>query len=150
MEGEKPFRFLDLPAELRINIYEPVFANKTEFVDRKRHIQITAPKLLLASKQIYKEATKIFYGATAFYLKNIDSLPSFGRIPAEHQKAITCVRVSSDDCMWENFDRDLQDIIEKPGLKLRPGVVYSAKDNDRGGLSWINQFGQEGGDRSFP
>ena len=150
MEGEKPFRFLDLPAELRINIYEHVFANITEFPHHKVCCVVTSRQLLLVSKQIYKEATKTFYGATTFYLRNIESLPLFGRLSTEHQEAIACVRVWSADCLEENPDESLQDFIAKAGLKLRPGVVYLVEDDDMGHPSWRNQFGEEGGNRKYP
>lgn len=67
MQSEKTFKFLDLPPELRNMIY-------VYFFRAKPHKAYGYPKndrlpgLLLANKQIHKEAIELFYSITTFQI----------------------------------------------------------------------------------
>lgn len=57
------FRFLDLPSELRNNIYEKAFEDIVTIKGGKA----LAPGILLACKQVHDEAVMVFYESTTFY-----------------------------------------------------------------------------------
>ena len=81
--------FLDLPAELRTQIYELALVSR-EHIDLlsfasprtyQRPFQTTklSPAILQTCKQVYEEASDVLYGLNTFYL-NIRTRPSLQRI----------------------------------------------------------------------
>ncbi len=88
---KKPLPFLDLPAEIRNQIYREVLISSRKFtVSRHTWFSISNAGLLCASKQIHSEASCFFYKNNIFWfsqhlfhgdpviemLQNVYSLPS--------------------------------------------------------------------------
>lgn len=63
--------FLDLPGELRNEIYKLLLVSQTAFISVHRpHSQETiAGNILRVNKQIYNEASSVLYGGNTFILK---------------------------------------------------------------------------------
>lgn len=75
----KPFRFMDLPVEVRLKIYEHHFANIGPVVDIEHGNYWTIHKklvLLRACRQIYYEASEAFYRSKVFRIFPIDGRQS--------------------------------------------------------------------------
>lgn len=71
--SNQPFRFFDIPAELRNRIYEYNFSGAmVKLKDKGKLLQ--APSLLVACKQLYSEATSIYYAETMFYADSRDDI----------------------------------------------------------------------------
>ncbi|KAH0394185.1 hypothetical protein KCU89_g11629, partial [Aureobasidium melanogenum] len=70
----RPFRLMDLPAEIRLRIYSMAFdGGKTGDLDVQRRADVAEPALLQTSRQIRDEATPVFYG-TAYFRFELPSL----------------------------------------------------------------------------
>lgn len=97
MQEVEPFRFYALPAELRNLIYEKTFEDTSIRLPAERWHPDTKkyepPGILLASKQIYAEAVKIFHHTTTFYLNHFeDGVQWYMHLPLATRRAITCLR----------------------------------------------------------
>lgn len=66
MASNKGSRLLDLPAELRLKIYERFFEDYKVRLPHYGRTRLSAPSLLLASKQVSHEAVDIYYAAATF------------------------------------------------------------------------------------
>ncbi|KAK4949028.1 hypothetical protein LTR10_012401 [Elasticomyces elasticus] len=72
----RPISFMDLPAELRLQIYEDVLvpqnnARQIQYLDRPHrtcsYAQVREPPLLFISRQVREESLNVFYGSNHFY-----------------------------------------------------------------------------------
>jgi len=101
--GQKPFRFLHLPAEIRLRIYEMVLVEPVERtidLGAYNHHKI-APLLRVfhTSTQIHEEAFRVFYGSNTFRLFSTDGkffhakYPLLARLSPRYHFAITSLEV---------------------------------------------------------
>jgi len=97
----KAFRLLDLPAEIRLRIYEFVLrADRTVDLGAYNHHKI-APlfTLFFASRQLHDEASRVFYGINAFRIFSTDGKfihskkPLLSRFPSTYRSAITTIEL---------------------------------------------------------
>ena len=116
----KPFRLMNLPAELRVSIYELLLVSSESVgVSRPYHNKKTCPdcrrqgdherkqfgniNVLLASKSVCAEATPVLYGANAFdpSLQESASIPEFRRF-------VSMIGSSADHIKHVDFNYDLE------------------------------------------
>jgi hypothetical protein len=96
-----PFRFLDLPGEVRNKIYEfALVGNEVIDLDPSNHRRV-APKLHLLStcRQVYEESYHIFYSRQTFRLFSTNTSffltkkPLLQRMPAKYRAEITTLEL---------------------------------------------------------
>lgn len=98
------FRFLDLPAELRIRIYSFVLTTHDRIVMRPSYKRTTKyPDITKTSHQIREEVLPIFYSSTTFELAFDNSTPSSGKggtelDPQYREKSIESTARGVDQC----------------------------------------------------
>ena len=66
MASNEYSRLLDLPAELRVKIYEHVFEDCRIRLPCRNRTRLSAPAILLVNKQVYEEAVDIYYASATF------------------------------------------------------------------------------------
>jgi hypothetical protein len=95
----KPFRFFDLPAELRIRIYEIIFViDRT--IDKGICYNARLLRLLeqmLANKQFHEEATNVFFGTNTIRIFSTDAprsrKPFIPRMPTYVRNALSILEL---------------------------------------------------------
>ncbi|USW48996.1 hypothetical protein Slin15195_G023150 [Septoria linicola] len=98
----KPFRFFELPAELRIRIYEQVLCTRKPLDLDPLNYRMIHPRLslLLVSRRMHEEAYQIFYGQTVrlfphpYHGKFFNTKkPLIQRLPIKYREAINSVEL---------------------------------------------------------
>lgn len=96
-----PFRFFDLPYELRLRVYETLLVfNKTMDLDPSNY-RAVAPsiRLFYVSHRMHDEASRVFYGRNTFRLFPIHGryinakYPLFARLPRKYRALMTRVEL---------------------------------------------------------
>ncbi|KAI9673317.1 MAG: hypothetical protein M1829_004083 [Trizodia sp. TS-e1964] len=89
------FRFLDLPGEIRNQIYELTLCPIRKLAPclSSRWHEGTVPPLLLTSRQTYREALAVYYGKNHFSFSNLEFMATFlqeiGQTAREHLTELT-------------------------------------------------------------
>lgn len=141
-----PFRFLDLPPELRNTIYTIYLTNQPaiRIPDRRRY---KLPDILLTNKQIHQESKLLFYNLATFKVLIRSSLHmNFGRLPAESLDAIRDFRIcdvcaDSRKTARMNF-KFYRAYIERAGVRLRLGSLWQRIAEGTRRLVWVNELGE--------
>lgn len=92
-----PFRFLDLPSELRNRVYHLALFNKPQY----RRANGTRPdsrlNLLLVNKQLHEEASHILYSTTRFYIfpiQKFEGVISILDLPVQYLSHVANVKMT--------------------------------------------------------
>lgn len=91
MESQEPVRLLDLPPELRTLIHEHIFRNDSDSEIPSGPRLCKPPVILFASRQIYCEATPVFYSTTTFEVSAIRLINL--QLPAHRRTIISQIKV---------------------------------------------------------
>ncbi|KAK8169201.1 hypothetical protein BKA80DRAFT_187384, partial [Phyllosticta citrichinensis] len=100
-QPQQPFRLLDLPAEVRLRIYEHVLLVPHTIDLDPSNTYTLSPRLrlLLASRQLHDEAYRVFYGGNTFRLFPVHGRffhtrkPLLARLSPRCRAAITSVEL---------------------------------------------------------
>jgi hypothetical protein len=100
-EKRKPFRLLDLPAEIRLRIYEMIFrVDRTIDLGAYNHARVSPLFVLfLVCHQVYEEAYRVFYGINTFRIFSTDGKfiqtrkPLLSRLPPAYRAAMTTLEL---------------------------------------------------------
>jgi hypothetical protein len=101
MTGPKPFRLLDLPAEIRIRIYELLLQlpDTVDLGGTNRFKIAPLLRVFRASKQLHEEAYRVFYRVNTFRLFSTDGRffqtkhPLLSRLSVPYRAAITTIEL---------------------------------------------------------
>ena len=128
---EKPFRFLDLPPEIRSTIYElTLFAKLGKHIKIRKRRKGLAPRLALffVSYQLYSEASYVFYTSQVFrmfYVQDFQPLPTVRDLARRNRKLVTSIELILGPG-WTNPPKDwrvtprlgLQDLVRVQTLQV--------------------------------
>jgi hypothetical protein len=103
---DKPFPFLELPRELRDQIYEYALISRLDIIPGPRPIEHLGlhpsdskpptPGLCLVNRKIYSEAIEILYGRNKFSFKTAGELVKFEEeIGSAHRKLVRSLDIST-------------------------------------------------------
>jgi hypothetical protein len=120
----KPFRFLALPVEIRLQIYEAVLrVDRTIDLGAYNHAKVTPLLgLFFVCRQAYEEAYPVFYGINTFRLYSVDGKfihtrkPLLSRFPSHYRAAITTLELRLGP-NWNKPPIKSWSLIPKHGIK---------------------------------
>lgn len=93
----EPFRFLDLPSELRNRIYDYVLFSKPEYRGTNGRRKSSRIASLLVNKQTHEEAAYVLYSTTRFNLFHVqlfETPPTVAELPSRYQPYITNLKMT--------------------------------------------------------
>lgn len=152
MPAENQASFFDLPAEIRLAIYELAFTGLK--IDRRlpeerfgwKHIDEPVG-ILLSNKQIYYEAAPMFYRMATFWATyGTDRWADwFVKLPLRYRNLIAKIELRDQAVFLadETLDDHIQDLRDK-GIRIKPGVVWiTIRSSDTDQDIWMNELGQQ-------
>ena len=95
------FRFFDLPAEIRLRIYEEVLVLPDTIDLDPKNVNRIVPRLAIfrVNRQAHEEAYRVFYGSNTFRLFPVHGRffhtrhPLLSRLPARYRSAMTALEL---------------------------------------------------------
>lgn len=154
MTPENAFRFLDLPAEIRVMIYKLTLVQRLNSVQRihQRWIKpnksktYKPPSILRVNRQIHLEATILFYRSTTFWIC-CDCCSWLSKLRPEYRDEIQEIRCpisvnSFDDERYKEAIQAYADRLVEARVALKKGVLrVSTYVEEEDSHCWINELG---------
>ena len=104
-DRETTVSILDLPAEVRNQIYHDAIVSSTPMIVTSRSPFIQQPALLATCKQIQNEALAMFYTQNIFQSADLHtSIACLNRMSLQTRPMLRSLRTLSDGYLWEIID----------------------------------------------
>lgn len=145
MNPEQSTSFLDLPPELRNEIYTLALQDDKPIPVSSYTTRLyRPPSLLLTNKQTHEEATPIFYNIRIFDVVPCSPMMWLCRIPEKYQGFITCIYSGEtiDEADVKAKFEAYNKLAAIHATNFRRGVIWLLVRRKRR-LVWMNEFGQQ-------